>query len=98
MIIYCKLWKNYDSLYDLNHDEEGVLIKNSVTGGLTVFFGNGNFGKNPPLGSIINVSYIKTRGSAGNIGGKKLSINFLPNFLALRPKFKIHFRQLLHST
>ena len=25
-------------------------------------------------------------------------MNFLANFLALRPKSKIHFRQLLHST
>lgn len=71
-----KLWKNVDSLYDMNNGEEAVMVKTSVNGGLTIFFGNNQFGQPPALGSIIKVTYIKTRGSAGNIGGKNLDIKF----------------------
>ena len=72
-----KLWKNVNSLYDMNNGEEAVMVKTSVNGGLTVFFGNKQFGEPPALGSIIKVTYVKTRGSAGNIGGKNLDIKFL---------------------
>ena len=71
-----KLWKLVDSLYDMNHDEECAMVKTSVNGGLSVFFGNNQFGYPPPLGSIIRVTYVKTRGVAGNIGGKQLDIKF----------------------
>jgi len=72
-----KLWKNVDSLYDMNNGEEAVMVKTSVNGGLTIFFGNNQFGQPPALGSIIKVTYVKTRGSAGNIGGKNLDIKFV---------------------
>ena len=71
-----KLWKNVNSLYDMNNGEETVMVKTSVNGGLTIFFGNKQFGQPPALGSIIKVTYVKTRGSAGNIGGKNLDIKF----------------------
>jgi hypothetical protein len=72
-----KLWKRVDSLYDMNNGEEAVMVKTSVNGGLTIFFGNNQFGQPPALGSIIKVTYVKTRGSAGNIGGKNLDIKFV---------------------
>jgi len=71
-----KLWKNVNSLYDMNNGEECVMIKTSVNGGLTCFFGNNQFGQPPALGAIIKVTYVKTRGSAGNIGGKNLDMKF----------------------
>ena len=71
-----KKWKKVDSLYDMNKGEECVMVKTSVNGGLTIFFGNKQFGLPPALGSIIKVTYVKTRGSAGNIGGKNLDIKF----------------------
>ena len=71
-----KLWKLVDSLYDMNSGEECAMIKTSVNGGLSVFFGNNQFGMPPALGSRIRITYIKTRGSAGNIGGKQLDIKF----------------------
>lgn len=71
-----KLWKLVDSLYDMNNGEECAMVKTSVNGGLSVFFGNNQFGAPPPLGSIIRVTYVKTRGVAGNIGGKQLDIKF----------------------
>ena len=71
-----KLWKNVNSLYDMNNGEECVMVKTSVNGGITIFFGNKQFGEPPALGSIIKVSYVKTRGSAGNIGGQNLDLKF----------------------
>jgi hypothetical protein len=72
-----KLWKLVDSLYDMNKGDHCAMIKTSVNGGLSVFFGNNQFGYPPPLGSRIKVTYVKTRGVAGNIGGKQLDIKFV---------------------
>jgi len=71
-----ELWKRVDSLYDMNNGEKTAMIKTSVNGGLSVFFGNNQFGMPPALGSRIRVTYVKTRGNAGNIGGKQLDIKF----------------------
>jgi len=70
-------WKLVESLYDMNNGEKAAMIKTSVNGGLTVFFGNNQFGRPPALGSRIRVTYVKTRGTAGNIGGKQLDIKFI---------------------
>ena len=72
-----KLWELKDSLYDMNKGDHCAMIKTSVNGGLSVFFGNNQFGYPPPLGSRIRVTYVKTRGVAGNIGGKQLDIKFV---------------------
>jgi len=69
-------WKKVDSLYDMNTDEECFICKTSVSVGLSIFFGNGNFGKIPPSGSEIVVSYIKTSGLGGNLGSKNLTYKF----------------------
>jgi hypothetical protein len=56
--------------------EKTFMCKTSVNGGLSIFFGNNQFGYPPPLGSIIRITYVKTRGNAGNIGGKNLNLKF----------------------
>jgi hypothetical protein len=66
-----------DSLYDMDPGIKAVMIKTSITGGLSVFFGNKQFGYPPPLGSIIEVEYLKTRGTQGNLNGKTLDIKFI---------------------
>jgi len=71
-----QLWKNEDSLYDMNNGAKAVMVKTSVNGGLSIFFGNNQFGLPPALGSRIRVTYIKTRGAAGNIGGKQIDMKF----------------------
>ena len=71
-----QLWKLEDSLYDMNNGEKAVMVKSSVNGGLSIFFGTNQFGLPPALGSRIRVTYIKTRGNAGNIGGTQLDIKF----------------------
>ena len=72
-----EMWKKVDSLYDMGPGHKNFMCKTSVNGGLSIFFGNKQFGHIPPLGSLITVTYVKTRGSAGNIGGKNLDIKFV---------------------
>jgi hypothetical protein len=60
-------WKVYDSLYDIPFNAEGVLVRTGISSGIDVIFGNLNFGKIPPTGSTIQVQYLETLGSGGNI-------------------------------
>lgn len=77
-----KEWKKVESLYDMpaddgyNEDCECFMVKSSVNVGLTIIFGNGHFGKIPPEGSTIEVSYIKTVGYAGNSNAENLTFEF----------------------
>ena len=45
-----------ESLYDMAKGQKAVLTKSSVNGGLSIFFGNLQFGYPPPLGSTITVN------------------------------------------
>ena len=72
-----KEWTKKDSLYDMNADEESFMCKSSVNVGLTVFFGNGYFGKIPENGAEIVISYILTDGPIGNINSSNLSYKFV---------------------
>ena len=64
-------WRIYDSLYDMGSDTNGVVVKTGMLGGIDLFFGNGNFGAIPVNGAIITIEYIKSKGSAGNLGESK---------------------------
>lgn len=76
-----KEWTKVESLYDMPADDGGVesecfMVKSSINIGLTIIFGNGNFGKIPPAGANIVVSYIITDGSAGNAYSKEINYIF----------------------
>ena len=76
-----KEWKRVESLYDMPADDgyessECFIVKSSVNVGLSVFFGNGDFGKIPPAGSAIEITYIKTDGAAGNTTSENLNYMF----------------------
>lgn len=60
-------WKKYESLYDMPYETPGAIVKTGIDSGIDVYFGNGYFGKNPPLGAVIRVEYLTTSGNAGNI-------------------------------
>ena len=66
-----ELWTKYDSLYDMKQDTKGYLVKTGITGGLDIYFGNGSFGAIPTEGATINIEYILTDGSNGNLTGSK---------------------------
>ena len=76
-----KEWKRVDSLYDMPADDgyeksECFIVKSSVNVGLSIFFGNGEFGKIPPAGATIEVTYIKTDGASGNATSTNLNYLF----------------------
>lgn len=76
-----KEWKRVDSLYDMPADDgyensECFIVKSSVNVGLSIFFGNGEFGKIPPAGATIEVTYIKTDGASGNATSTNLNYMF----------------------
>jgi hypothetical protein len=60
-------WKVYDSLYDIPFNHKGCLVRTGISSGIDVIFGNYKFGKIPNLGSVIQVRYLETTGSIGNI-------------------------------
>lgn len=60
-------WAIKKTLYDMVPDEKAVVVRTGFEGGLDVIFGNGNFGRIPGLGSLIEVYYLSTDGLSGNI-------------------------------
>jgi len=62
-----KRWEKRNSILDMIYQEESVMVKTGVTGGIDLFFGNGYQGKIPRLGATILVEYLLTDGEPGNI-------------------------------
>jgi len=60
-------WKKYDSLYDIPRNGRGYIVKSSIISGIDIFFGNINFGLPPAAGSIIEVNYLESAGTSGNV-------------------------------
>jgi hypothetical protein len=71
-----ELWQPYDSLYDMGINTKGYIVKTGLAGGLDIFFGNGFFGVAPVLGSFIDVEYLVTAGSGGNISSNSEPVTF----------------------
>lgn len=61
------VWSKRDSLFDMLPNEQSYYTRTAFNGGLEVWFGNGNFGAIPPLGSEIIVNYVACDGSVGNL-------------------------------
>ena len=79
-----KEWRKVNSLYDMPaydgdnpEASECFIVKTSPSIGISIFFGNENFGKIPPAGALIEVVYIKTSGFAGNSNSTGLSYKFM---------------------
>ena len=79
-----KEWRKVDSLYDMPaydgdtpEASECFIVKTSPTIGISIFFGNNDFGQIPPAGALIEVVYIKTVGMAGNSNSTGLSYSFV---------------------
>jgi hypothetical protein len=68
-----ELWQRKMHKYDLLPNEKSYVVYTSFTGGLDIIFGNGNEGYIPELGSIINVQYLQTQGSKGNLFNTQLN-------------------------
>ena len=69
-------YKNFESLYDMNKGDKGVIIKTGINGQVDIYFGNEDYGTIPDVGKEIKVEYIKTAGQAGNLGISENQIVF----------------------
>ena len=69
-------WKRVESLYDMNYEEPCYMLKTSVNMGLSVFFGNHDFGKCPESGKPIVVEYVNHIGDDGDATGESLHFKF----------------------
>lgn len=68
-----KNWPIRKNVLDLLPDEQSCIVRTGFEGGIDVIFGNGGYGAIPPIGSIIEVVYILTDGSRGNIFRKTIN-------------------------
>ena len=48
-------------------DEKSVVVKTGFDGGIDVIFGNSSFGMIPPISAVVEVYYLQTKGSIGNV-------------------------------
>jgi len=56
-----------DSLWDMLPDEYAVVVKSGFNGGIDLYFGTRDFGCIPSSGSVIEVKYLLSDGSIGEI-------------------------------
>ena len=61
------LWQIEKGIYDLLPGANACVVRTGFNNGIDIIFGNNSFGSIPPVGSIIQVNYISTDGSLGNI-------------------------------
>lgn len=62
-----QIWTIKKHLWDMLPDDQACVVRTGYSGGIDVIFGNGNFGAIPKLGTAIDVIYLSTDGSDGNI-------------------------------
>jgi hypothetical protein len=67
VLVNGKFWEIKKHIYELLPDEYACVVRTGFNGGIDVIFGNGGFGAIPEIASYIEIRYISTKGSAGNI-------------------------------
>jgi len=65
-----ELWKRVESLNDMLPDEKTFYVRTGIDSGLDVYFGTSNFGMIPAVGSKIEITYVVSDGSLGNLPSK----------------------------
>jgi hypothetical protein len=67
VVVNGDVWSVKKHIFDMLPEEKACVIRTGFNGGVDIVFGNGGFGEIPRIGSIIQVSYLVTDGSTGNI-------------------------------
>lgn len=70
-------WTKVNCLQDLNYNQKGCIIKTGISGGVDLYFGNGNMGKIPERGSNITIEYLLSSGSEGNLYSNSVDVEFI---------------------
>lgn len=62
-----EVWTQVDSFIDSTTTSKHFIIRPELDGTITIVFGNNIFGKAPDVSSLIQIEYVKSNGSLGNI-------------------------------
>jgi hypothetical protein len=62
-----QVYTKKDSLNDMLPNENAYVVRTGIDSSLDIFFGNGFFGAIPQLGSSIEITYVVSDGSSGDI-------------------------------
>lgn len=65
-----QMWNKVEHLYDMLENDMAWYGRTGIEGGLDIYFGTGNFGLIPGIGDEIQVRYVVSDGSLGNIPHK----------------------------
>ncbi len=65
-----EVWTRVDNLNDMLPNQKTWYSKAGIDSGLDIYFGTSNFGMIPPIGSKIDVTYVISDGSLGNLPSK----------------------------
>lgn len=61
------IWDVKKHLWDMLPDDKSCVVRTGFDGGIDIIFGNEGFGSIPRIGSLIEIKYLTTDGSLGNI-------------------------------
>lgn len=67
VIVNGELWSIKKHIWEMLPEENACVVRTGFNGGIDIVFGNKGFGAVPPIGSPIEVNYLVTDGSTGNI-------------------------------
>lgn len=67
VLVNGEIWTVRNHIYEMIPDENAVVVKTGFNGGVDIVFGNSGFGNIPEIGTPIEVNYLTTDGSDGNI-------------------------------
>lgn len=82
VIVNGELWTNKKALFDMLPDEKACVVRTGFNGTVDIIFGNSDFGMIPPLAAIIEVKYLISDGSNGNIFRRTVDDwNFVGNMI-----------------
>lgn len=68
--------RKISGLYDLQREELAYNESTAQNGDIEITFGNGDFGKIPPISSTIQVLWVKTLGADGNIDTSGIDVRW----------------------
>lgn len=60
-------WIIKKHIWEMLPEEQSCVVRTGFNGGIDIVFGNGGFGAIPDLGAVIEVNYLLSDGSRGNI-------------------------------
>jgi hypothetical protein len=67
VLVNGEYWTIKKHIWEMIPEEKACVVRTGFNGGIDLIFGNGGFGMIPPITSTIQISYIITDGSIGNI-------------------------------